>query len=107
MSAMYQRDGGRLTDRQRRAFALPVSRLLEALATDPAKGGRPPIELPPDVARAVLNDVANAHSAPTSTAGSGWPARVGECAREREREKEYGRCAYISALLTKYCFLSR
>ena len=59
MSAMYQRDGGRLTDRERRAFALWVSRISELLATEPSKGGRPGIELPPDVARAVLNDVAN------------------------------------------------
>ena len=104
---MCQRDADRLTDQERRAIALQARRARAIVAALDGRAGGPPIELPPDVARAVLNDVANAHSARPSTAGSGWPARVTECARARERGKEYGRCAYISALLTKYCFLSR
>ena len=62
MSAMYQHDGDRLTDRERRAFARRLRHLREVLATPAKKFGRPGIELPPDVARAVLNDVANGDS---------------------------------------------
>ena len=55
---MFQRDVTQLTERDRRAWDAVAQRARDALTAN-AGNGRPPIELPPDVARAILNDVAN------------------------------------------------